>query len=137
MQDAAHTRSSRRNKSQGTSAAPARNAKNPESSSDAHRTEKGTGGDDVASTSVSHATDESVLPQKLQEIVPESVEHTTPNALHDTGEQSVTQSSRWVSHAKPGGSILPEFVQKLVPETIERMLPNVIHDTGDKKIFEK
>jgi hypothetical protein len=142
MEKDAYARSSRLNKPKDTSSAPALNAKIPEPSSGARLTEKGSGGA-VGSTGVSHATGESGLPQKLQEIVPENVEHAVPNALHDTGEQPDTaeqlevQGSRWVSHAKPGGSILPEVVQKLVPESVERMVPNVIHDTGDKGVFEK
>lgn len=42
------------------------------------------------STHQSHAKGEgqgSVVPQKLQEKLPEGVERTVPNALHETGDQ--------------------------------------------------
>lgn len=82
---------------------------------------------------VSHAKpgDSSVVPQKLQEALPEKVENAVPNTMHDTGSKGSK------SHAKPGGSILPETVQQMVPETIERLVPNAIHDTEDKKVFGK
>lgn len=41
------------------------------------------------STSKSHAKgggQKSIVPQKLQEKLPESVERAVPNALHDTGD---------------------------------------------------
>ncbi|KAF8538781.1 hypothetical protein BDD12DRAFT_805842 [Trichophaea hybrida] len=81
----------------------------------------------------SHAKpgDSSIVPQKLQEALPEKVENSVPNTVHDTG------SSGSKSHAKPDGSILPETIQQMVPETVERMVPNAIHDTGDKKAFGK
>jgi hypothetical protein len=50
-------------------------------------------GDKSQSTSKSHAktnpdgTTESVVPKKLQEVLPESVERAVPNALHDTGDE--------------------------------------------------
>lgn len=49
-----------------------------------------TGSDPGQSTSKSHAKDggdASIVPQKLQEKLPESVEKAVPNALHDTGSK--------------------------------------------------
>ena len=48
-------------------------------------------GDANESQRVSHAKgggEASVVPQKLQEILPERVERDVPNALHDTGDES-------------------------------------------------
>lgn len=45
---------------------------------------------DGPQTNVSHAKGggtESIVPQKLQEKLPESVERAVPNALHDTGDE--------------------------------------------------
>lgn len=42
------------------------------------------------STNVSHAKgggEASIVPQKLQEKLPESVERAVPNAIHDTGDE--------------------------------------------------
>ena len=42
------------------------------------------------STKVSHAKgggEASIVPQKLQEVLPESVERAVPNAIHDTGDE--------------------------------------------------
>jgi hypothetical protein len=42
------------------------------------------------STKVSHAKgggDASIVPQKLQEVLPEGVERAVPNAIHDTGDE--------------------------------------------------
>jgi hypothetical protein len=50
-------------------------------------------GDKNQSTSQSHAktnadgTTESIVPKKLQEVLPESVERAVPNAIHDTGNE--------------------------------------------------
>lgn len=36
---------------------------------------------------VSHATGDSIVPQALQEALPEKVEKAVPNAIHDTGDK--------------------------------------------------
>jgi hypothetical protein len=49
-----------------------------------------TGGKADQSTSKTHAKDggdASIVPKKIQEIVPESVERALPNAIHDTGDK--------------------------------------------------
>jgi hypothetical protein len=47
-----------------------------------------TAADPAPENSQSHAKDggqASIVPQKIQEVLPESVERAVPNALHDTG----------------------------------------------------
>lgn len=39
-----------------------------------------------AGKGVSHATGKSIVPQKLQEKLPEKVERAVPNAIHDTSD---------------------------------------------------
>lgn len=49
-----------------------------------------TGGKADQSTSKTHAKDggdASIVPKKVQEILPESVERAVPNAIHDTGDK--------------------------------------------------
>jgi hypothetical protein len=49
-----------------------------------------TGGKADQSTSQTHAKDggdASIVPKKVQEILPESVERAVPNAIHDTGDK--------------------------------------------------
>jgi len=50
-----------------------------------------TGSEPGQSTNKSHAKgggEASIVPQKLQEKLPEGVERAVPNALHDTGDES-------------------------------------------------
>lgn len=52
-----------------------------------------TGKNPGQSTNKSHAKGggkESVVPQKIQEKLPESVERAVPNAIHDTGDAPIT-----------------------------------------------
>ena len=80
----------------------------------------------------SHATGSSVVPQKAQEKLPEGVESVVPNALHDTGDSRISETTNFVSHATdPAKSLVPEPIQRLVPEGLERALPESIHPTGD------
>jgi len=44
------------------------------------------------STSKSHATGDSIVPEPLQKILPESVEKAVPNAIHDTGNASAKEA---------------------------------------------
>lgn len=75
----------------------------------------------------SHASGDSVVPDKVQEQAPKGVEDKLPNAVHDTGNSDSTTKS----HAT-GDSIVPESVQKVVPQGVEEALPNAIHDTSKK-----
>jgi hypothetical protein len=77
----------------------------------------------------SHAVGDSKVPHKAQEAVPQGLEESLPNKVHDTGSNTGRQT-----HAKDGGaaSKVPLGIQKAVPEKLERALPNSIHDTGDK-----
>ncbi|KZW01784.1 hypothetical protein EXIGLDRAFT_829721 [Exidia glandulosa HHB12029] len=38
----------------------------------------------MSGTDKSHATGDSIVPQKMQEVVPEFLERALPNAIHDT-----------------------------------------------------
>lgn len=76
----------------------------------------------------SHTTGDSIVPEKAQEVLPQGVEESVPNKLHDTG------SSGAKSHAT-GQSYVPEALQQVVPEKVERAIPNAIHDTGNKKVY--
>lgn len=69
----------------------------------------------------SHAVGGSFVPEKAQEKLPQGVEESVPDTIHDT------DSSK--SHAT-GSSIVPEAVQKAVPKGVEEVLPNKIHDTS-------
>lgn len=85
-----------------------------------------------------HAKDDgeaSIVPKKIQEALPESVERAVPNVVHDTGDKPATDDSKWKTHAKNDGeaSVVPKKVQEALPESVERAVPNAVHDTGDKK----
>jgi hypothetical protein len=105
------------------------------------------------STNRSHAKgggEASIVPQKVQEKLPKSVEGAVPNAIHDTGSESgmhrkqdtsgaignttsgTDSTSR--SHAKGGGaaSIVPQKIQEMLPKAVEDFVPNAIHDTGSQ-----
>ena len=73
-------------------------------------------------TDQSHAVGDSIVPQTLQEKLPESVEKVVPNAIHDTGNGAK-------SHAT-GDSAVPEAAQKAVPKKAEEVLPNKVHPTN-------
>ncbi|KAI4112921.1 MAG: hypothetical protein LQ338_008255, partial [Usnochroma carphineum] len=45
------------------------------------------------STNRSHATGDSIVPQKLQEKLPEGVEKAVPNAIHDTGSSGKSHAT--------------------------------------------
>ncbi|KAI4145102.1 MAG: hypothetical protein L6R39_003940 [Caloplaca ligustica] len=75
------------------------------------------------STSRSHAVGDSIVPQKLQEKLPEGVEKAVPNAIHDTGPSNAK------SHAT-GDSAVPEPMQKAVPKGAEEALPDKVHPTN-------
>jgi hypothetical protein len=49
------------------------------------------------STNVSHAKsggEASILPQKIQEMLPEGIERAAPNAIHDTGDSSASHNKQ-------------------------------------------
>jgi hypothetical protein len=49
------------------------------------------------STNISHAKgggEASILPQKVQEMLPEGVERAAPNAIHDTGDSSASHNKQ-------------------------------------------
>lgn len=73
----------------------------------------------------SHATGDSKVPEAAQKVLPQGVEESVPNTIHDTG------SSGSKSHAV-GDSKVPKTLQEAVPESVEKALPNNIHDTGNK-----
>lgn len=53
-----------------------------------------TGGNASQSTSKTHALndgEDSIVPKKVQEILPESVERAVPNAIHNTGDKPATK----------------------------------------------
>ncbi|KAL8706985.1 MAG: hypothetical protein Q9201_000033 [Fulgogasparrea decipioides] len=75
------------------------------------------------STSRSHATGDSKVPQKLQEVLPKGVEESVPNSIHDTGTKTRG------SHAT-GDSAVPEPVQNAVPKGAEEALPDKVHPTS-------
>ncbi|KAL8640083.1 MAG: hypothetical protein Q9226_008784 [Calogaya cf. arnoldii] len=75
------------------------------------------------STTRSHATGDSVVPQKLQEKLPAGVEKAVPNVLHDTGP---TDGG---SHAT-GDSAVPKAAQNAVPKGAEEALPDKVHPTN-------
>ena len=45
-----------------------------------------TGPEPGQSTNKSHAVGKSIVPEKLQQKLPEGVERAVPNAIHDTGD---------------------------------------------------
>ncbi|PQE20653.1 24-dehydrocholesterol reductase protein [Rutstroemia sp. NJR-2017a BBW] len=83
---------------------------------------------------VSHATDDSIVPGKVQEKAPEGLERSLPESVHPTGDKNQSTSQ---SHAKTNAdgtteSIVPKKLQEVLPESVERAVPNAIHDTGDQ-----
>ena len=105
---------------------------------------------ETSKAGVSHATGDSKVPMKAQEILPEIVERGVPNKLHDTspkGPDVITPASIaeqrkldgnfnkvGVSHAT-GDSKVPKKVQELVPGGLEKVLPKKLHDTSIKAGF--
>ncbi|CAO2655220.1 Nn.00g102840.m01.CDS01 [Neocucurbitaria sp. VM-36] len=81
----------------------------------------------------SHATGESAVPNKVQDVAPKGLEDALPEGVHPTGSNPNDQSTNQ-THAKDGGdaSIVPKKIQEKLPESVERAVPNAIHDTGDK-----
>ncbi|KAL8727791.1 MAG: hypothetical protein Q9181_005577 [Wetmoreana brouardii] len=75
------------------------------------------------STSRSHATGDSIVPQKLQEKLPKGVENAVPNAIHDTGSGSGS------SHATDSSAV-PKPAQDAVPKQVEESLPDKVHPTS-------
>jgi hypothetical protein len=82
----------------------------------------------------SHATGDSMVPDRVQRAAPEGLEKKLPDSVHPTGVAPNDQSMRQ-THAKDNGeaSIVPKKLQEILPEKVERLVPNAIHDTGDKK----
>ncbi|KAL8920339.1 MAG: hypothetical protein Q9208_006310 [Pyrenodesmia sp. 3 TL-2023] len=78
------------------------------------------------STSRSHATGDSIVPQKLQEVLPAGVEKAVPNAIHDTGPSDKTRET---SHATDKSAV-PEPVQQVAPKGLEESLPDKVHPTN-------
>ncbi|PMD27076.1 hypothetical protein NA56DRAFT_725907 [Hyaloscypha hepaticicola] len=83
---------------------------------------------------ISHATDHSKVPEKIQEAAPASLERKLPENVHPTGDSTHNSDSTNVSHAKGGGeaSIVPQKLQEKLPESVEKAVPNAIHDTRDE-----
>ncbi|KAL6704308.1 hypothetical protein ACN47E_008372 [Coniothyrium glycines] len=81
----------------------------------------------------SHATGDSAVPKKVQEIAPKGLEESLPEGIHPTAPHPTTHSTNQ-THAKHNGeaSIVPKKIQEILPESVERAVPNAIHDTGDK-----
>ena len=75
-------------------------------------------------TDTSHAVGDSIVPQTLQEKLPESVERAVPNAIHDTGSGDAAKS-----HAT-GDSAVPQAAQEAVPKKAEEVLPDKVHPTN-------
>ncbi|KAL8749854.1 MAG: hypothetical protein Q9184_006640 [Pyrenodesmia sp. 2 TL-2023] len=75
------------------------------------------------STSRSHAVGDSIVPQKLQEVLPKGVEKAVPNAIHDTGPSDKT------SHATDKSAV-PKPVQENAPKGLEETLPDKVHPTN-------
>ncbi|KAL8790630.1 MAG: hypothetical protein Q9213_000477 [Squamulea squamosa] len=75
------------------------------------------------STSRSHAVGDSIVPGKLQEKLPASVEKAVPNAIHDTGKGESK------SHATDESAV-PQKLQETVPKGAEEALPDKIHPTN-------
>ncbi|KAH6909773.1 hypothetical protein BKA70DRAFT_1385584 [Coprinopsis sp. MPI-PUGE-AT-0042] len=82
----------------------------------------------------SHATGDSFVPGKVQEVAPKGLEESLPEGIHPTGSNPNNQSTNR-THALNDGeaSIVPKKIQEILPESVERAVPNFIHDTGDKK----
>ena len=69
------------------------------------------------------AVGESVVPQKIQEKLPKSVEEAIPNKIYDTGT-----NASGTSH-KTGNSVVPGVLLEIVPTGIERALLEKVHPT--------
>ncbi|CAF9941382.1 MAG: hypothetical protein ALECFALPRED_009091 [Alectoria fallacina] len=74
-------------------------------------------------TDQSHAVGDSIVPQILQEKLPQKVEEIVPNAIHDTGATGAK------SHAT-GDSAVPKVAQEAVPKKAEEVLPEKVHPTA-------
>lgn len=74
-------------------------------------------------TDRSHAVGSSIVPEKLQENLPRSVEEKVPNVIHDTGSTGAQ------SHAT-GDSVVPQVAQEAVPKKAEEVLPEKVHPTS-------
>ncbi|KAK3064807.1 hypothetical protein LTS18_003744 [Coniosporium uncinatum] len=81
---------------------------------------------------VSHASDDSKVPGKVQEKAPKDLEESLPDSVHPTGSDPGQSTNK--SHAKDGGdaSIVPQKLQEKLPESVEKAVPNALHDTGSK-----
>jgi len=79
---------------------------------------------------LSHATDpnDSKVPHKVQQKVPQGVEDSLPDSIHPT--PAGQDAGKGVSHAT-GKSIVPQKLQEVLPEKVERAVPNAIHDTSN------
>ncbi|KAI4189442.1 MAG: hypothetical protein L6R41_001460 [Letrouitia leprolyta] len=75
------------------------------------------------STNKSHATGDSIVPQKLQEKLPKGVEDAVPNSIHDTSSKTGS------SHAT-SDSAVPKVAQEAVPKKVEEGLPDKVHPTN-------
>lgn len=75
-------------------------------------------------TDQSHAVGDSIVPQVLQEKLPQKVEEIVPNAIHDTGDTGAK------SHAT-GDSAVPKVAQEAVPKKVEEVLPEKVHPTAE------
>ncbi|KAI1609737.1 hypothetical protein EDD37DRAFT_665296 [Exophiala viscosa] len=75
----------------------------------------------MSGTDKSHATGDSIVPEKAQEVLPKGVEQSVPDSVHDTDSS--------VSHAT-GESMVPEAIQKAAPEGLEKALPESVHPTN-------
>ena len=73
----------------------------------------------------SHAVGDSVVPQKVQEIVPEGLERALPNSIHDTGVDG-----RKSNATNPDESVVPKTAQEAVPKKVEEALPEKVHPTN-------
>ncbi|EKG16832.1 hypothetical protein MPH_05935 [Macrophomina phaseolina MS6] len=80
---------------------------------------------------ISHASDNSKVPGKVQEKAPQGLEESLPDSVHPTGAEPGQSTNK--THAKDGGaaSIVPQKLQEKLPESVERAVPNAIHDTGN------
>jgi len=79
-------------------------------------------------TDASHAVGDSIVPKKLQEVLPQKVEEKVPNSLHDTGADADTTGNAGVTHAT-GDSVVPKPAQEAVPKGLENALPEKVHPT--------
>ncbi|KAL9117454.1 MAG: hypothetical protein Q9187_006008 [Circinaria calcarea] len=75
----------------------------------------------------SHATGDSVVPDKVQDVAPKGLEKSLPDTVHDTS--SSTSGNQGAHSHATGPSKVPEAIQKVAPEGLERALPESIHPT--------